>query len=76
LTPIEPKLQHAEGRELDIDAATDFVFAAIGHLIDHAPQQVLVLDRAKLRYDWNRRLLIELGDEFVAFSFPDNSSVQ
>jgi hypothetical protein len=69
LSATEPN--HADARAAD--AATDFVFAALAHLIDQSPQRVLVLDRAALRCEWTRRLLIELGDDWVAFSFPDNA---
>jgi hypothetical protein len=70
---IEPT-QHADARAAD--AATNFVFAALAHLIDHAPERTLVIDRAELRCDWHRRLLIEIGDDWVAFSFPESSSIQ
>jgi hypothetical protein len=66
--------QHADARAAD--AATDFVFAALAHLIDQSPQRVLIIDRAELRCDWHRRLLIEIGEDWVAFSFPESSSVQ
>jgi hypothetical protein len=72
---IEPKLQ-PDARELGIDCATDYVFAALAFLIDHAPERVLIFERADLRCDWHRRLLIEITESQVRFSFPDNAGLQ
>jgi hypothetical protein len=72
---ITPEPNHADARELEIDAACDYVHAAIAHLIDAAPDRVLVIDRTALRCDFHRRLLIEIGESQVRFSFPDNSGV-
>ena len=63
-------------RELSNDEACDFVYAAMVHVIEHAPEGVLILDRAKLHNDWSRKLLIEISDSWVAFSFVDRSTVQ
>jgi hypothetical protein len=45
-------------------------------VIERAPGQVLIVDRAKLSFDWRRRLLIEIADDVVMFSFPDSATVQ
>jgi hypothetical protein len=71
LTTTESNL-HADARAAD--AATDYVFAAFEFLIDASPSRTLVFDRAALRPDWTRKLLIELTDDSVRFSFP--SSIQ
>jgi hypothetical protein len=60
-------------REISNDEACDFVYAAMAYVVDHAPGGVLVLDRDKLSRNLNRKLLIEIGDNFVSFSFPDSS---
>jgi hypothetical protein len=66
-----------EPRELDdVDEAFDLVHAAFAHQVDVSPNRTLILDRASLRWDWTRRLRIEIGDDFVAFSFPDDITRQ
>jgi hypothetical protein len=62
-----------EARELDVDEACDYVYAAIRRLIDIAAEGAN-LDSEKLSFDWSRKLLIELGDDWVAFSFRDDSA--
>jgi hypothetical protein len=65
----------SDARELDVDEARDYVYAALSHLIDVAPNRLLILDREKLRYDGKRMLLIEVTDQSVEFSL-DDASVQ
>jgi hypothetical protein len=66
-----------EPRELtDADEAVDLIHGALAHLIDTAANRVLVVDRQNLHWDWTRKLRIEICDEVVKFSFPDDSAAR